>query len=165
MNCYHLVLPYTYGLKNTEDTISAGQVNCARGVETSWLAPEEIPSNKPGPCVLHLPSAETAADQERNHVIWEGVHRVLVPQVVANTPEVKDDQEFFDVVGPVCATAGCRCGIRKLSDALCERFLPAVAAVAAEPAVVEAEEANPQPVVPPAADLDGDAVEADRLPC
>ena len=34
------------GLENTEDTISAGQVNSERGVETSWLAPEEIPSNK-----------------------------------------------------------------------------------------------------------------------
>ena len=51
------------GLENTADTISAGQGNCERGVETSWLAPEEIPSNKPGPCVLHLPSGETAADQ------------------------------------------------------------------------------------------------------
>ena len=84
-----------------------------------------------------------------------------MPQIVANPPEVRDDQEFFDGFGPVCATAACRSGMRKLSDALCERSLPAIAAVAAEPAVVEAEEADPQPVVPPAAVLDGDAVEAD----
>ena len=69
-------------------------------------------------------------------------------QKVANTPEVRDDQEFFDVVGPLCAAAGCSCNMRKLSDALCERSFPAMVAVAAGPAVVEAEEAHPQPVVP-----------------
>ena len=66
--------------------------------------------------------------------------------------------------------------MRKLSDALCERSFPAIAAVAAGPAVVEAEEAHPQhvvpnvveaeeahpqPVVPPAVDRDGDVVEAE----
>ena len=71
-----------------------------------------------------------------------------MPQIVANTPEVRDDLEFFDVVGPLCATAGCRCNMRKLSDALCERSFSAIAAVAAGPAVVEAEEVHPQPVVP-----------------
>ena len=59
------------------------------------------------------------------------------------------------VVGPMCATPGCRCNMWKLADALCERSCPAIAVVAAGPAVVEAEEAHPQPVVP-------DVVEAEE---
>ena len=49
--------------------------------------------------------------------------------------------------------------MRNLSDALCERSFPAIAAVAAGPAVEGAEEAHPQPVaVPEAVGRDGEAV-------
>ena len=35
-------------LESTANTISAGQANAEKGVETSWLAPAEVPSSHPG---------------------------------------------------------------------------------------------------------------------
>ena len=62
-----------------------------------------------------------------NHIVWEGRHKVLLPSIVQNTPEVADDQVFTEVVGPFCATPGCSCNLRKLSDlALAGRGLPGV---------------------------------------
>ena len=43
------------GLGDTSDAIAAGQINAERGVEVSWLAPAEVPSNKPGTRVLRRP--------------------------------------------------------------------------------------------------------------
>ena len=80
------------GLADTPDAISAGQVNAERGIETSWLAPPEVPASKPGMCILHKPSDDIDADQDFNHIVWQGSHEILIPEIVANTPEVRDDQ-------------------------------------------------------------------------
>jgi hypothetical protein len=79
------------GLENTDDTISAGQQNAEHGVETSWLSPSVVPANRPGTCILHKPAKRAACNDKGNHVIWYGKHEVLIPSIVANTPELCDD--------------------------------------------------------------------------
>lgn len=105
------------GLEDTSDTIAAGQINAEKGVETSWLAPLQVPSNKPGTCVLHAPASEVDGDSW-NHVVWQGSHKVLVLKIVANMPEVRDDQTFETVLGPLCSTPACACSLRKLHEIL-----------------------------------------------
>ena len=47
--------------------------------------------------------------EEYNHIIWHGIHKVLVATIVANTPEVRDDQKFDDdlCVQHPAASAAC----------------------------------------------------------
>ena len=114
-------------LKGTADTISAGQANAEKGVETSWLAPTDVPSDAPGECILHRAKPSTSSDAW-NHVVWEGQHEVLNTEIVSNTPEIRDGQSFKTIRGPYCATAGCGCSLRKLSDAVAEKGFPGAAA-------------------------------------
>ena len=57
------------GVKETMNTLSAGQLNSELGVETSWLAPKQPSENSPcGPCITHK--------ADRGHVTWSGTHKV-----------------------------------------------------------------------------------------
>ena len=131
------------GLANTANTLSAGQANQETGTETSWLAPREVPSTSPGQVVLHK-AVKHQKFNEFNHVVWSGVHEVLVPTIVANTPEVGDGQSFEKLSGTFCATTGCPCKLPKLADRLSNaRGLPGQvpeAAEAAPPGEAESED-------------------------
>ena len=73
---------------------------------------------------------------------------MLLPEITCNTPELRENQQFVTVYGPLCASAGCRCDLPKLANAVkAEHGFPAIAAVAAGQDVegVPVEEA----VVPP----------------
>ena len=125
------------GLEATQDTISAGQANAQTGVQTSWISPEPIPSLVPGPVVLHEPAEQSGDADIPNHIIWEGSHRILIPSIVANTPELADSQRFRTISGRFCATPGCRCPLKKLTSVIEDhRGFPAAVEAQAE---VEAE--------------------------
>ena len=57
------------GLEQTADTISAGQANQETGTETSWLAPEIVPSRSPGKIILHKAVEPQPGSAVFNHVI------------------------------------------------------------------------------------------------
>ena len=65
-----------------------------------------------------------------SHVVIEGSHQILLPDVVANTPEVADDDSFMWVTGKFCVTPGCKCSLRKLEDLRSSRALPGQEAAA-----------------------------------
>ena len=86
------------GLEETGDTISAGQCNAEHGIATSCLQPLTTPSPDPWVCVLHKP-AEQASEGSFNHVVWEGQHQIVVPDIVCATPEIADDQKLRTISG------------------------------------------------------------------
>ena len=126
------------GLKNTANTISAGQANAELGVATSWLAPAMVPSTSPDDCVLHRSTPSTSSGQNWNHIVWEGEHEILNTEIISNTPEVRDGQRFVKIKGPFCATANCGCSLRKLSSAVAGRGFPGAVEDGGEDEVEEA---------------------------
>jgi hypothetical protein len=81
----------------------------------SWLSPDNVPNDVPGTCVLHRAGNP---DGDFSHVTWSGTHEILIPDIVANTPEIQDGTVTKTISGNFCATAGCQCGLQKLSDAV-----------------------------------------------
>ena len=72
-------------LKDTTNTISAGQLNSEIGVETSWLAPAMPSESSPcGPCVIHRNAG--------GHVLWTGAHQFQLAKIAGRTPELEDNQ-------------------------------------------------------------------------
>ena len=106
------------GMEATTDTISAGQANAEHSVETLWVGPGSD-TNGPGPVVLRKPVAGRFS-----HVVIEGEHDVLCPEVIANTPEVSDSDCFTRVSGKLCLTSGCTCRLRKFKDVLANLGMP-----------------------------------------
>jgi len=126
-------------LGETGDTISAGQCNAEHGIATSWLQPLTTPSPDPGVCILHKP-AEQASGRSFNHVVWQGQHQLVVPDIVCATPEGADDQKFRTISGKFCTTPSCQCSLPKLYVYLPDRGFPGrVADGEDDQALVEAE--------------------------
>ena len=96
------------GLEQTTNTACAGQHNSELGVQTSWLEPEAPGPNSPcGPCLIHKPAG--------GHIVWQGEHRIQIPQIVRRTLEVGDNTPIHTISGDFCATANCNCGLPKLT--------------------------------------------------
>ena len=91
------------GLEHTADTISAGQANSAHGIGTSWLTPESPPIAEPVPILLQKPS-DPGSTGTYNHIVWHGSHSILLPSIVADTPEVADGQEYQTITGTLRST-------------------------------------------------------------
>ena len=108
-------------LPKTARTHSAGDCNAQFGVGMSWLSPEQCPSQSPGPCILHTPS-QTDGASDYSHIVWHGSHDIVIPEVSANTPALRDGTKTINLTGDFCATAGCRCSLRKLSHVATEAW-------------------------------------------
>ena len=109
-------------LPKTARTHSAGDCNAQFGVGMSWLSPDECPNESPGPCILHTPVPQEFGSTEYSHVVWHGSHDIVCPEINANTPALRDGTRKIKLTGDFCATAGCQCGLRKLSHVATEAW-------------------------------------------
>ena len=144
------------GMAETADTISAGQANMEHGVETLWIEPGSTPADRPGQCILRK-----RVPGKFSHVVIEGSHQILLPDVVANTPEVADDDSFMQVTGKFCVTPGCKCSLRKLEDVRSSRAFPGQEAAAEQAGGAELAEV-PEALEPELEDLDPFRVEQSK---
>ena len=99
-------------MKETTNTLSAGQDNSEVGGETSWLAPEQPSETSPcGPCITHK--------ADSGHVTWSGTHKVQLAEMVGRASEVGETRRFTSCKAHTyCATANCQCRLPKLADAV-----------------------------------------------